>query len=136
MSNGAVTILVAALTLSACSWPGFGKGGMDEVYRFKRTETVDPEWSARHERAHRLAEKLDRLRVDIDAAWRGPEGKHRPAGMMMIEKQWNRAAREWQGDMLDDAESSLSLLSANFRDLREELRQSLINASPYQPASI
>jgi len=136
MSKAQLCILIAMMALSACTWPGYGEGGMDDVFTYERTKTVDPELSERHERSHQLAKALDRLRNQIDAAWQGQEGRHRPAGMTMVENQWNRAAREWAGDMLDDAEFNLSILATRFRALRDELRQSLMKANRYQPASI
>ena len=136
MSKATVTLLAAAVALTACGWPDYGEGGMDEVYRYERVETTIPAFSERQKRAHQLAKVLDRLRGQIDTAWAGQEGLHRPAGMTMIEKQWNRAAREWAGDMLDDAEVDLAILNSEFRALREELRLSLIRANRYQPASI
>ncbi len=128
MSAGKFAALFAALALSACTWPGYGEGGMDEAYRYERVENVNLDLSDRHARAHRLAKTLDRLRLEIDAAWLGPEGEHRPAGMRMIENHWSRASREWAGDMLDDAEANLSALSNQFRTLRDELRKSLKKA--------
>ncbi len=113
-------ILSITVATSACGWPGYDGGGMDEVYIYARTDRVAPqsidEFYDVTEKRHVLAEKIDeaKARVSVIAMQWRPQY---PGRVARLEVQWGRAARTFAGDMLDDTMQDLMVLDLMIKQL-------------------
>lgn len=122
-------LLVGLIVLSGCNWPRYGSGGMDETFSYSRYSSVTNTQTIAVTRIKKIAVELDFFRDEIDHAWQGSAGKHRPAKLTLIDMQWNRATREFAGGLYADAEINLQLLHQMWREMRQELSPQLINKS-------
>lgn len=114
--------LIGFIALSGCgTWPDYGNGGMDEVYKYERSENLDPSHSAEDRSKYLISKNLDAAREKIDLGWRSDAGKYRPYDLTLIDIQWGRTAREFAGHLHQDAEASLEKLKNMLRKLDADL---------------
>lgn len=120
------TLFICLIILSGCSWPQYGAGGTDEIFSYSRYSSVNTIQTLSNARIKKIATDLDLFRGEIDYAWLGTAGKHKPAKLTLIDMQWNRAAREFAGGLYVDAETNLQLLKQIWREMRQELNLQLL----------
>ena len=115
--------LISLMAVSGCgSWPGYGNGGMDEVYTYERSENLQLSHYAEDQSKVRIANELDAIRHKIVLGWKSDGGKYRPYNLTLIEIQWGRAAREFAGHLHQDAEASLKKLRNMVHQLDADLK--------------
>jgi hypothetical protein len=115
------TVLVFVIAMTGCVWPHYGEGGADEVYNYSRLDRLDPVLKHAGSNEFQIAQKIDRLRKDIDLAWRSEGAKYRPANLTLIEMQWGRASRVFSGGMIADAKVDIDKLENMLRSLRVDI---------------
>ena len=117
-----MSALALSLTpvLSACSWPDYTQGGMDEAYQYNRQEII-PASLEDNERAADWAKRLDECRGKIDRLTTGAGKIWRPALLQQAEVQWSRAARVFRAGYAPDIETDLVRLEEILRQLVAEV---------------
>lgn len=115
--------LISLMVVSGCgTWPGYGTGGMDEVYSYERSENLELSLYSEDQRLVRIANELDAIHQKITLGWKSDAGKYRPYNLTLIEIQWGRVAREFAGHFHQDAEASLNQLRIMVLKLEAELK--------------
>lgn len=114
------TIIALTALTSACGWPQYGQGGMDEVYEYRRAE-ITPGISIDEAVYEHLANRLDSAKAALDHHKSGAGRIFRPALVQAIDDQWGRAARTLKGMMLADAKIDIEHLDILLTRLSTEL---------------
>ena len=112
--------LSMSFLISACTWPDYSHGGMDEAYTYDRQVFI-PASLENNERAVDWAERLDDCRVEIDRMYTGAGKIWRPALLQQVDEQWGRTARVFRAGYAPDIETDLAELENMLRQLVAEL---------------